>query len=67
MKIGDICIVKDTDRTTQHPAGSRVKIVLIAPEGYGDDKPYYCQSEDGRTCYWYGKESLEVVEREGLV
>lgn len=67
MKIGDICIVKDTDRTTQHPAGSRVKIVLIAPEGYGDDKPYYCKSEDGRTTYWYAGSELEVVEREGLI
>ena len=64
MKVGDICIVKDTDRTTQHPAGSRVKVVLIAP---GEDKPFYCQSEEGRTTYWYAGSELEVIEREGLV
>ena len=67
MKVGDICIVHETGRNNQHPAGSRVKIVLIAPEGYGDDMPYYCQSEEGKSCYWYDGKDLEVVEREGLV
>lgn len=64
MKIGDICIVHETGRSIQHPAGTRVKVVLIAP---GDDKPYYCQSEEGATAYWYDGDSLEVVEREGLI
>ena len=67
MKIGDICIVHETGRSIQHPAGSRVKIILIAPEGYGDERPYYCKSEDGNTTYWYAGSELEVVEREGLI
>lgn len=61
MKIGDVCIVKETERNKQHPAGTRVKIVLIAPEGYGDERPYYCKSEDGNTAYWYGVKDLEVI------
>lgn len=67
MKVGDIAIVKNTDRTTQHPVGSRVKIILIAPEGYGEERPYYCQSEDGESTYWYSESDLTVVEREGLI
>ena len=67
MKVGDICIVHETGRNNQHPAGSRVKIILIAPEGYGDERPYYCKSEDGETTYWYSEDSLELVEREGLI
>lgn len=64
MKVGDICIVHETGRSIQHPAGTRVKVVLIAP---GDDKPFYCQSEEGKSCYWYDGKDLEVVEREGLI
>ena len=64
MKVGDICIVRETDRNIQHPPGTRVKIRSI---GVGFDKPYYCESEEGRTAYWYEGKDLEVVEREGLI
>ena len=63
MKIGDICIVRETGRNIQHPVGTRVKVKIIA----GYSKPYYCESEEGKTAYWYKEEDLEVVEREGLI
>ena len=48
MKVNDICKVL-SDKGRGHPKGTEVKIVLVAPDGYNDPEPYYCQSLDGST------------------
>ena len=66
MKVNDICRVL-ADKGRGHAKGSRVRVILIAPDGYDDPKPYYCQAEEGQTAYWYAADELEVIEREGMI
>lgn len=61
MKVDDICRVL-VDKGRGHPKGTEVKIVLIAPEGYDDPEPYYCQALDGSTSYWYSGSQLLLLE-----
>ena len=66
MKVDDICRVL-VDKGRGHGKGAKVKVILIAPEGYDDPEPYYCQAIDGKTSYWYKADELEVIEREGMI
>ena len=61
MKIGDICIVKETEYNKQHPAGSRVKILHILTEVPEDRRNVLAISDDGNTAYWYEVKDLEVI------
>lgn len=68
MKVNDICIVKDTGRSIQHPEGTRVKVLHIVSEQAADDgRQYLCINEEGQTAYWYSDSDLELVEREGMI
>ena len=66
MKVDDICRVL-VDKGRGHGKGAKVKVILIAPEGYDDPEPYYCQAVDGKTSYWYKADELEVIAREGMI
>jgi hypothetical protein len=61
MKVNDICRVL-VDKGRGHPKGTEVRIVLIAPEEYHDPEPYYCQTLDGLTSYWYSGSQLLLLE-----
>lgn len=67
MKVGDKCVVvTDRDGTHSHSKGTIVEIMLIGNKEI-DPEPYYCQTIAGNTCYWYGDQDLEVIEREGMI
>ena len=67
MQQNDICkVIKDKDSAHTHGVGAIVKVVMIGNK-YIDPEPYYCKTVDGNTCYWYGEDELEVIEREGLI
>lgn len=57
LKEGDKAIVKNDIR---HPAGTVVIVKAIAK---GQDKPYYCQTDCGFVCGFYGDEDLEEVKQ----
>ena len=67
MQKNDICkVITDRGGTHTHPVGTLVKVVIVG-NIYRDPEPYFCQSVDGKSCYWYGPQDLEVIEREGLI
>lgn len=60
MKVGDIAIVKEVDRNNVHPAGTRVKILIVTNPKLSE-RNLYCQTTEGKTCYNYGESELEKV------
>ena len=67
MQKNDICrVITDRDGTHTHPIGTIVKVVMVGNRDR-DPEPYFCQTTEGKSCYWYGEQDLEVIEREGLI
>ena len=66
MKVDDICRVL-VNKGRGHDKGAKVKVILIAPEGYDDPEPDDGHAVDGKTSYWYKADELEVIEREGMI
>lgn len=52
LKQGDLARVGAIQRNNTHPDGTIVKILLVAKD-VNDPKPYYAQSAEGTSCYWY--------------
>lgn len=61
MKVGDICIVL-RDKGRGHPKGTKVRIIIIGTRT-AEKEPYYCQSTEGQTAYWYAREDLQLYEQ----
>ena len=59
MEKGDHVIIKETNRNNTHPAGTKAEIILICEF---ESRPYYCQTLEGRTCYWYSKDELSIID-----
>ena len=67
MQKDDVCrVITDRDGSHSHQIGTLVTVLLIGNKET-DPEPYYCKTLAGNTCYWYGEEDLEVIERMGLV
>ena len=49
-----------TDEGVRHPKGTIVDILIVGHNDQ-DPKPYYCQAEGGKTCYWYGPDEIEII------
>lgn len=62
MKVDDIAIVA-TNKGVRHPIGTKVVVKIIGKPEI-DDRPYYCQAYDGKTCYWYGENELKEVKND---
>ena len=60
MTVGSKAVVVK-EKGTKHPKGTRVKVVFMVDQNKypEDDKPYWCQAEEGQTCYWYSQEELK--------
>lgn len=61
LKIGDRARVRCDDR---HPKGQIVVVKFVIPPKYNEEKPYYCQTEGGQVCSYYGDDDLEEVNDE---
>lgn len=59
LTVGDRARVRHDDR---HPKGQIVVVKLVIPRKYAEDKPYYCQTDGGQVCGFYGEEDLEEVK-----
>lgn len=57
LKAGDLAVVKEINRNNVHPAGTRVKVIVVTSGNRG----IYCQSIEGKTAYNYGESELEKV------
>ena len=58
LKVGDRARVRRDDR---HPKG-QVVIIRHVLKRADDGKPYYCQTEGGYVCCYYGDKDLEEVK-----
>lgn len=59
MEVGDRARVKPNNRNNTHGAGTIVE-VIVKGDPEADPRPYYCQTTEGKTCYWYSDAELEV-------
>lgn len=67
MQKNDICkVITNRDGAHTHQIGTLVKVIVVGNKEI-DPEPYYCQTLEGKSCYWYGEEDLEVIEREGMI
>lgn len=58
LAVGDKAKVRYDDR---HPKGQIVVVKFVISPKYNEEKPYYCQTEGGQVCSYYGEEDLEKV------
>ena len=61
LEVGSKARVRHDDR---HPKGQVVVVKLVIPRKYNEEKPYYCQTDGGQVCAYYGDEDLEEVSDE---
>lgn len=59
LEVGSKARVRFDDR---HPKGQVVIVKLVIPRKYNEEKPYYCQTDGGQVCGYYGDEDLEEVK-----
>lgn len=59
LKVGDRARVRQDDR---HAKGQIVVVKMVISRKYAEDKPYYCQTDGGQVCAFYGDDDLEEVK-----
>ena len=61
LTVGDRARVLCDDR---HPRGQIVVVKCVIAPKYNEEKPYYCQTDGGQVCAYYGEKDLEEVKDE---
>ena len=63
LKVGDKAVVRNDNG--KFFKGCEVTILLDMTEkgkAYGDDEPFYVQTDGGKCCAWYSESDLQKVE-----